>query len=75
MTTQTRYPFKVPYEGIEANVDVFIDAVFDVLQSPFLLLPRGSDFVAYQDFQQAYEVLKRHTAGFAAIEPKNVRAL
>ena len=57
---------------IEANVDVFIDAVFHTLQSSFLLLPRGPGFVTYRDFQQAYEVLKRHTAGFSATEPKNV---
>jgi hypothetical protein len=54
---------------VEADVDAFIDAVFDTLQSSFLLLPRGPGFVTYPEFQQAYEVLKRHTAGFTAVEP------
>jgi hypothetical protein len=69
---KTKYPFEVPNAEIEANVDVFIDAVFHTLQSSFLLLPRGPGFVTYRDFQQAYEVLKRHTAGFSITEPKNV---
>ena len=71
MPPTTRYPFEVPYAEIEADVDAFINAVFDTLQSSFLLLPRGPGFVSYPEFQQAYEVLKRHTAGFAAVEPEN----
>ena len=72
MTPTTRYPFKVPDAEIEADVDAFINAIFDTLQSSFLLLPRGPGFVTYPEFQQAYEMLKRHTAGFAAFEPDNV---
>jgi hypothetical protein len=68
MTQTTRYPFEVPYTEVEEDVDAFIDAVFDTLQSSFLLLPRGPGFVTYPEFQQAYEVLKRHTAGFTAVE-------
>jgi hypothetical protein len=72
MIPTTRHPFEVPYAEIEADVDAFINAVFDTLQSSFLLLPRGPGFVTYPEFQQAYEVLKRHTAGFTAVEPDNV---
>jgi hypothetical protein len=72
MTPTTRYPFEVPYAEIEADVDAFINAVFDTLQSSFLLLPKGPGFVTYPEFQQAYEVLKRHTAGFTVVEPDNV---
>lgn len=69
---QTKYPFEVPYAAVESNADIFIDAVFNALQSSFLLLPRGSGFVTYQEFQEAYEVLKRHTSGFVAFEPQHV---
>jgi hypothetical protein len=72
MAPTTRYPFEAPYVDIEADIDAFVNAIFDALQSSFLLLPRGPGFVAYPDFQQAYEVLKRHTTGFAAFEPQNV---
>jgi hypothetical protein len=70
--TTAKYPFSVPYSEIEAEIDVFIDTVFDTLQSSFLLLPRGPGFVAYSEFQQAYEVLKRRTTGFTLVEPENV---
>jgi len=69
---KTKYPFEAPYAEIEANIDTFVNVVFDALQSSFLLLPRGPGFVTYQEFQEAYEVLKRHTAGFAVVEPKEV---
>jgi len=68
-----RYPFEVSYEELETDIDTFVNAVFDTLQSFFLVLPRGPRFVTYQDFQQAYEVLKRHTAGFAALELGKVK--
>jgi hypothetical protein len=72
MTQTTRYPFEVSYSEIEADVDAFINTIFDTLQSSFLLLPRGPGFVTYQEFQQAYEVLKRHTGGFTAVGPSDV---
>ena len=68
----TKYPFETSYPEVEAEIDMFINAVFDTLQSSFLLLPRGPGFVAYPEFQQAYEALKRHTAGFTAVETENV---
>lgn len=72
MTPKTRLPFKVPYSEIEAQADVFIDTIFDALQSSFLVLPRGPGFVTYPNFQQAYEVLKRNTSSFAIFELENV---
>ena len=72
MTPKTRFPFEVPYSAVEESPDDFIDAVFDALQSSFLLLPRGPGFVTYPAFQEAYETLKRHTAGFTDLEPQGV---
>lgn len=70
------YPFEVPYAQIQAYPEPFIDTVFGVLQSSFLLLPRGPGFITYLEFEQAYEVLKRHTAGFDDVESENIlRAL
>ena len=74
MTPKIKYPFEVPFSEIEASVEVFVDSVFDTLQSSFLLLPRGPGFVTYPNFQQAYEVLKRHTVGFTSVEQENVLA-
>ncbi len=72
MTKTTRYPFEVPYADIEAEVDEFVNAVFDTLQSSFIALPRGPDFVTYPEFQQAYEVLKQYTGGFKAVKTERV---
>lgn len=72
MVPTTRYPFEASYSEIEADVDVFVDAIFGTLQSSFLLLPQGPGFITYAEFQQAYEVLKRHTAGLTTVEPDNV---
>ena len=72
MTPMTRYPFEASYAQVEEDPDVFIDAVFDALQSSFLLLPQGPGFVCYPAFQEAYESLKRHTGGFATLDPDNV---
>jgi hypothetical protein len=74
MMSKMKYPFKVSFEQIEANADIFIDNIFDTLQSSFLLLPRGPGFITYQAFQQAYEVLKRHTQGFTALDPQTATA-
>ena len=72
MMPQIRYPSSVPYSVVEVDVDSYIDAVFDSLQSSFFLLPRGPGFVAYREFQRAYEALKRHTAAFGVFEPETV---
>jgi hypothetical protein len=72
MKQTTKYPFEVSYTEIEADVDSFVNAVFDTLQSSFLLLPRGPGFVTYPEFQHAYEVLKRHSGGFSVVEPDSV---
>jgi hypothetical protein len=72
MIPMTKYPFEAPYQQVEEHPDAFIDAVFDALQSTFLLLPRGSGFVSYPEFQEAYESLKRHTSGFAVIDSERV---
>ncbi len=74
MPPKTRFPFEVSQAELGNNADSFVDMVFASLQSSFLLLPRGSGFVSYPNFQQAYEVLKRHTGGFAAVEPEKVMA-
>lgn len=64
-----RYPFEVPYPAVASDPDPFIDAVFDSLQSSFLVLPKGIGFVPYTEFAQAYEALKRHTQSFTRMEP------
>jgi len=41
-----------------------VSSIFGDLQSQFLVLPKGPNFVEYSEFQAGYEVLKRETGGF-----------
>jgi hypothetical protein len=70
--TATKYPFEVPFAQVERDPDPFIDAVVCTLESSFMVLPQGPGFVSYPRFQEAYEVLKGHTSGFAAVESDRV---
>jgi len=66
------FPFEVPFEQVEANLDAFIDAVFGALQSDFLTIPKGEGFIDYPVFEQGYEALKRITKGFRDLSPEPV---
>ncbi|MGH2614709.1 MAG: hypothetical protein ACRDJC_05685 [Thermomicrobiales bacterium] len=60
-------PFEVDARYLEDHIDEMVSSVFAELESQFLVMPRGDNFVEYQDFQDAYEVLKRHTAAFSVL--------
>lgn len=66
------FPFEVPFEEIERNLDVYIDEVFACLQSEFLTLPKGPGFVEYRIFERGYEALKRTTGAFRDLSPDPV---
>lgn len=65
-------PFEVEYQYLQDHLDEMVDVVFSDLQSQFLVLPKGKHFVNYQNFQQAYEVLKRHTVAFSVFNETTV---
>jgi len=56
------FPFEVEWDE-STDVVPFIDAVVASLRPQTLELPKGPGFVPYARFQQAYEILKVHTAG------------
>ena len=64
------FPFEVPFEQVEANLDTFVDEVFGALESKFLTLPKGDGFIDYPVFEQGYEALKRVTEGFRNLSPE-----
>ena len=69
-----KYPFEASLDEIEANPDPYIDAVFSSLESEFLVLPKGDDFLDYPQFERAYERLKRATNGFDHLQSETVLA-
>lgn len=66
------FPFEVPFKAVEADLDTFVDAVFDSLHSEFLTMPKGEGFVEYPVFVRGYETLKRTTRGFHEVTPDAV---
>ncbi len=69
-----KYPFEASLDEIEANPAPYIDAVFSSLESEFLVLPKGDDFLDYPQFERAYEMLKRATNGFGHLQSETVLA-
>lgn len=70
----TSFPFEVPFESLQSNLDDYVDAVFSSLQSDFLTLPKGAGFVEYAMFERGYEALKQATKGFTDLAPDAVLA-
>ena len=67
-------PFELAIEDVEARLDEMIDVTFGDLQSQFLILPKGSGFIDYAEFQAAYEVLKRHTSAYSVFTDSTIWA-
>lgn len=63
----TGRPFAVDSKYLEDHLDDMVSSVFADLESQFLVMPRGDNFVEYVKFQDAYEVLKRHTGAFSTL--------
>lgn len=67
-------PFELTREDLEARIEEMVDAIFADLSSEFLLMPSGTAFVRYPDFQAAYEALKKCTGGFWKLTLEAVKA-
>ncbi|MGH3914025.1 MAG: hypothetical protein ACRDTC_11565, partial [Pseudonocardiaceae bacterium] len=57
-------PYQLTGEELAEHLDEMVAAIFSDITSQFMLLPRGSAFVTYVDFQKAYEALRLATNGF-----------
>jgi hypothetical protein len=67
-------PFEIPLEQLQADLDTYVDEVFESLRSEFLTMPKGTGFVEYPVFEQGYEALKRVTEGFRELVPEDITA-
>lgn len=66
------FPFEVPFEHVEADLDTYVDAIFGALHSEFLTLPKGDGFLEYSVFERGYEALKQVTGDFRDLSPEPV---
>ncbi|MCC7352407.1 MAG: hypothetical protein IT330_01525 [Anaerolineae bacterium] len=62
--TSPSHPFEATAEQLEANIEQYVDGFIGSLQSFFMVMPRGSEFIDFPRFQQAYEALKKATGNF-----------
>ena len=67
-----QYPFEVPFEEVESHLETHVDAVFSCLQSEFLRMPKGPDFIEYPVFARGYESLKKATKDFRDLSPASI---
>jgi hypothetical protein len=67
-------PFEVTPDYLRNHIDELVDATIADLASELLLMPRGPNFIEYSDFRDAFEVLRRATAGFAVLDSATVLA-
>ncbi len=58
-------PFEIAPAGLQDRIEELVDSTFSDIQSQFLVLPRGDNFVEYPEFQAAFEVLRQRTNAFA----------
>lgn len=66
------FPFEVPFEQVQSDIDAFVDIVFGALESEFLTLPKGEGFINYPVFEKGYEALKQATDGFHRLDAQRV---
>ena len=57
-------PFEIAAPDLQDRLEELVDATFSDIQSQFLVLPRGDNFVGYPGFQAAFEILRRQTDAF-----------
>ena len=67
-------PFEIASADLQDHLEDLVDATFSDIQSQFLVLPRGDNFVEYQEFQNAYELLRRRTDAFADFSEGSVQS-
>lgn len=72
MTNPAALPYTATIEELTNNIDLYVDNVFEQLESDFLVLPKGSGYVEYPRFQEAYQTLYNLTSGFQEFTTEKV---
>ena len=67
-----QHPFEVGGDYLASHIDEMVDVTFADIQSQFLMMPRGQNFIEFWSFQDAYEALKQETDAFAHFNDKAV---
>lgn len=73
--TIPRYPFEATEEQLGTNIEHYVDSFIGSLQSFFTVMPKGSGFVDFPRFEEAYKALKDGTANFENFSAEAVLAV
>jgi hypothetical protein len=57
---------------LQAGIETYVTGLFSLLQSEFLVLPKGEGFVDYPTFEKSYELLKKGTGEFRTLDPQTL---
>lgn len=66
------FPFEVSFAEVQADIDFYVDRVFECLETEFLVMPKGDGFVEYEVFDAGYETLKSATRSFSDMTPETI---
>ena len=66
------YPFEATPQDLEGNLTEYVEALIGSLQSSFMVMPKGGDFVEYPVFEGGYQALRKATRGFRDLEPARI---
>ncbi len=67
-------PFESTESLLEKDIEIYVDTTFGDLQSQFLVVPKGNNFLKFYRFRDAYELLKSHTSAFNKMDEDSVWA-
>jgi hypothetical protein len=68
------HPFELSREALVDNLEAMVDVTFGDITSQFLTLPKGNGYIPFEEFQNAYETLKRETGAFKSFTEPTVWA-
>lgn len=68
----TKRPYELDASALQAKIDELAEITINDLTSEFLEMPKGTGFLEFRDFRDAYEVLKRHTRAFHELNLSSV---
>ena len=73
MSDRIHYPFEADVLELNRNIDQYVDATISSLRSYYLIMPRGGDFVEFEEFARAYRTLDDKTKTFSEFSDETVR--
>lgn len=66
------HPFEASISDLSGDLSPYVAAIVDSLQSSFMVMPKGNDFIEYSVFDDGYQALRKATKGFNDLNPEAI---